>query len=98
MLIVRETHGWRRVRDPDGDEVWMHARMLSASQTALVTDATLMRGKPDGESRAIARLHQGAQVDILEYDGGFIRVESGRYRGWIDAEHIWGQTVRQNIG
>ena len=33
MLVVRETHGWRRVRDPDGDEVWMQARMLSATRT-----------------------------------------------------------------
>ncbi len=36
MLIVRETHGWRRVRDPDGDEVWMQARMLSEAPTAMV--------------------------------------------------------------
>ena len=37
MLVVLETHGLRRVRDSDGDEVWMQARKLSGDRTALVT-------------------------------------------------------------
>ncbi|MEO0882564.1 MAG: SH3 domain-containing protein [Pseudomonadota bacterium] len=93
VMILKETEGWRYVQDPDGDEVWLHARMLSSAQTAVVTDATLMRAKPSEEGRALARLHEGVQVEILEYSDGFIRVGSGRYRGWIDGDAIWGQTA-----
>lgn len=93
VMILKETEGWRFVRDPDGDEVWLHARMLSPVQTAVVTQATLMRADPQADARAIARLHEGVQVEVLEYGDGFVRVGSGRYRGWIADEVIWGQTV-----
>jgi len=32
VLIVKESQDWRRVQDPDGEEVWMHARMLRADR------------------------------------------------------------------
>ncbi|MEM6411737.1 MAG: SH3 domain-containing protein [Pseudomonadota bacterium] len=93
VMILKETEGWRFVRDPDGDEVWLHERMLSPVQTAVIKDTTLMRAEPQTEGRALARLREGVQVEILEYSGGFIRVGSGRFRGWIHSDAIWGQTA-----
>ena len=40
VLIVKESRNWRRVRDPDGDEVWVHARMLAPDRRALCAAMT----------------------------------------------------------
>src|SRR5690606_63653 len=44
LQVTGESGPWRRVRDPDGAQVWMHAQNLDARRTALVTaDVPLRR-------------------------------------------------------
>ena len=93
MLVVRETHGWRRVRDPDGDEVWMQARMLSGTRTALVTRDIELKRNPDTEAMAKARLKPGVIAQLLECEADWCKVEIGRQSGWLPESALWGTEV-----
>jgi len=96
MLIVRETHGWRRVRDPDGDEVWMQARMLSETRTALVTrDVDLKRG-PDLETPSKARLKAGVIAELTTCEQGWCKIKIGRQTGWLAQSDLWGTETSTN--
>ncbi|MEL6858752.1 MAG: SH3 domain-containing protein [Pseudomonadota bacterium] len=93
MLIVRETHGWRRVRDPDGDEVWMQARMLSETPTAMVVqDADLRRG-PGEDAGAKARIKEGVIAELGGCEQGWCRVKIGRDSGWLPKQKLWGSEI-----
>jgi len=93
MLVVRETHGWRRVRDPDGDEVWMQARMLTETRTALVTrEAELKRG-PSAEARSKAQLKTGVIAELVLCEQGWCEVQIGRDSGWLPQTVLWGTQV-----
>ena len=93
MLVVRETHGWRRVRDPDGDEVWMQARMLSATRTALITRDVELKRRPGADSPARARLKPGVIVELGECDQGWCEIEIGRDNGWVAKSDLWGAEI-----
>lgn len=93
MLIVRETHGWRRVRDPDGDEVWMQARMLSGTRTALVTMDVELKRDPHEGSRSKAHIKQGVIAALADCDAGWCEVEIGRQSGWVPKRVLWGTEV-----
>ncbi|MCI4643457.1 MAG: SH3 domain-containing protein [Hyphomonadaceae bacterium] len=90
MLIIKETRDWRFVRDPDGDEVWVHARMLARADTAMVLDAAAVFSHPDAQSRALARLEPGAMVSLGRCEAGFCHVEAGRIAGWTALPVLWG--------
>lgn len=90
MLVVRETHGWRRVRDQDGDEVWVQARMLSSNPTAIVIKATVLLRKPEADAEARAKLTSGVIVDLERCDGGWCYVKVARQKGWVDRNMLWG--------
>lgn len=90
VLIVKETYDWRRVRDPDGDEVWMHARMLSAAPRALVRHETELRDKPSESARTMAKLKDGAMVELDGCDGAWCEVTLERRKGWTLRAHLWG--------
>lgn len=90
MLVLRETHGWRRVRDPDGDEVWMQARMLSSARTALITQDTELMRKPQADARAKARLKQGVIVDLQDCEDGWCEIKIERQTGWVPKQKLWG--------
>lgn len=90
MLIVRETHGWRRVRDPDGDEVWMQARMLSDDRTVVTTKDVELRRKPDADARAKAKLKANVIAELQSCENGWCKVEVDRKTGWLPQASLWG--------
>ncbi|MEM9937662.1 MAG: SH3 domain-containing protein [Pseudomonadota bacterium] len=90
MLVVRETHGWRRVRDPDGDEVWMQARMLSPDPTAVLMGEAVMRRKPDVDAAGVAQLKPGVIVELEACEGAYCQVKADRLSGWIERGKLWG--------
>ncbi len=93
MLIVRETHGWRRVRDPDGDEVWMQARMLSTTKTALITREVELKRRPSEVSASKARLKQGVIAQLGTCEDNWCEIEIDRQKGWVSKSVLWGTEV-----
>jgi len=90
MLVVRETHGWRRVRDPDGDEVWMQARMLSTTRTALVTREVELKRRPSDDAASKARVKQGVIAELAGCEDGWCEIEIDRQSGWVLKSVLWG--------
>ena len=90
MLIVRETHGWRRVRDPDGDEVWMQARMLSATRTVLVVRDVELKRRPSGDAASKARVKQGVIAELGDCEDDWCEIEIDRQSGWVAKSELWG--------
>lgn len=90
MLIVKETSNWRFVRDPDGDEVWVHARMLAPAHTAMAREAVGVFSKPDPQSRVLATLEIGAMVSLGRCEAGYCHVEAGHVAGWAALPALWG--------
>ncbi|MEM7460600.1 MAG: SH3 domain-containing protein [Pseudomonadota bacterium] len=93
MLVVRETHGWRRVRDPDGDEVWMQARMLSETRTTLVTRDVELKRNPSTDARAKAQLKAGVIAELTTCETGWCKIKVGRQSGWLPQSELWGTEV-----
>ena len=93
MLVVRETHGWRRVRDPDGDEVWMQARMLSETRTAMITREIELKRAPETEARAKAHLKPGVIAELVSCEEGWCEIEVDRKSGYLPESALWGTQV-----
>lgn len=90
VLIIKESQDWRRVRDPDGDEVWMHARMLRAAPRAMVRQETKLLARPEEAARAIADIQPGVLIDLEQCDALWCRVRAGRRSGWTRRALLWG--------
>ena len=58
--IVAETDRWRRVRDPLGEETWMHQRTLTGRRAVHVTQQTGLHTRPDATSPETASAQPGA--------------------------------------
>lgn len=90
MLIVRETHGWRRVRDRDGDEVWVQARMLRPDRKVVTTEQIMMFDKPNDDANPNATLQRGVIADLQGCDGKWCEIKIERRRGWVAKASLWG--------
>lgn len=82
---------WRRVRDSEGTEGWVHERMLSDRRSVVVTGTlrTLHR-EPDAAAPAVAQLEPGVVARLLDCKGAWCRIETQGLKGWLPRTEIWG--------
>ena len=89
--VVGEFDDWRRVRDHDGAEGWVHKAMLSGERTILVIggERSLHR-EPRDDSPLVARAEAGVQGRLRTCRADWCEVVLADYRGWMPRGHLWG--------
>ena len=102
--IVQEFDTWRKIRDVDGEEGWVHQNLLAGTRTGYVTPI-VANGEIAAARRAVRRCrhprHAGARP--ARADQGLRRrlvrsqrrgqAEGGRsstYSGFLHQEELWG--------
>lgn len=90
--IVQEFDTWRKIRDIEGDEGWIHQSLLSGQRYAIVLPETLvsMHESPKSGSSVLARLEPGVVVSLERCKIAWCRVYVAGYRGWIRRSSLWG--------
>jgi SH3-like domain-containing protein len=96
--IVGEFENWRRVRDWQGSEGWVHRTMLSGRRTALVTGGLQpLRADPSPDAQIVARVEEKVLARILKCENDWCRVETEGKRGWMRRSHVWGVYSTERI-
>ena len=98
MEIIQEYDHWRRVRDPDGTEGWIHKSLLTGDRTAVVAPwkrgerevFVVLRESPLLSADTIAKMEPGVVVSVAECNGKWCRGEVQGARGWVAQDEIWG--------
>lgn len=96
--IVDEFDTWRRIRDPDGVEGWVHQALLSGRRGMIVTgdDIAIVRDSAAEAAQPVVRAEAGVVGRLLECPGegsenaAWCRVELDGYRGWLPRASLWG--------
>ena len=89
--IIEERDIWRRIRDAQGSEGWVHERMVSGTRMALVTGGVrVLHARPDAASPAVAQAEAGVLARLLECRGSWCRIEAQGIKGWVVRDQIWG--------
>ena len=95
VLIIKESLNWRRVRDPEGAEVWVHARMLEPNTAAMIQTETIMYKAPDAMSPQIARLEATVLVRLGPCARGWCEIAAKPYKGFVPASALWGASTSE---
>jgi SH3-like domain-containing protein len=91
VQIVAEFEHWRRVRDYQGTEGWVHERMLEGKRGVVVIGAVrTLRRQPAANAPVVARAEPGVVARLLECQGQWCRVDAGETGGWLRRDEIWG--------
>lgn len=97
--IIAEFDNWRKIRDPDGVEGWVHQSMLSSKKHGIVQGAeALIYATENLNSQPLVRLEPGVIVDILKCRGDWCQVRIFEFKGWIQRSSLWGTYPQEVIG
>jgi SH3-like domain-containing protein len=90
VVVIRESDDWRKIRDPMGDEVWVHRSLLAGERTAAATRNGAIRRDPEARSPALAFYGPGAVMTLQDCLDAWCRVEAEGRKGWALAAELWG--------
>jgi len=91
--IIAEYKTWRKIRDWQGDQGWVHQSMVAGKRTIVVSGAVRsLRSKASAKSLPVARVEAGVVGRLLACpaEGGWCKVEIDGFKGWLRRVEFWG--------
>ena len=90
--IIQEFDTWRKVRDSDGEEGWIHQSLLSGNRSVLIQsqDAVALSRDPEHTGEKVALLEPGVVAVLSRCQGTLCEVSAGGYKGWAPRNLLWG--------
>ncbi|QNT69476.1 SH3 domain-containing protein [Defluviicoccus vanus] len=95
LEVVAEYHHWRRVRDWQGTEGWMHSSMLTGKRAFMVIgdgSAVLIRADANASARVVAQVEPKVvgRIDACAKGSDWCRVRVDDVKGWLPRKAMWG--------
>lgn len=90
--VIAEYRNWRKIRDWQGDEGWVHKNMLSGRRSIIVMGPPRsLLGEPAPSGPVTARAEAGVVGHLLACpEGRYCRVRIASHEGWLDRTAFWG--------
>jgi len=91
--VVAEYGTWRKVRDWQGTQGWVHQSMLSGRRAMIVTGKVrTLRSRQSVKSPPVAKLEPGVIGRLVECPegGAWCRIEISGREGWLRRVEFWG--------
>lgn len=92
VVVVGETHEWRRICDHQGAVGWVKRNAVDTKRYGLRLgggDLKILK-KPKADAGTVAILPQGALAQIDDCEEGWCQLKGDGVRGFVPANSIWG--------
>lgn len=96
--VIGQFDHWRRVRDWQGTEGWVHEKMVASKREVVVTGSIRgLRTAPNLGAPLVARAEPGVVAKLDACRGDWCRIATSDVTGWIPRGDIWGVYPTENI-
>ncbi|TWB75354.1 SH3-like domain-containing protein [Nitrospirillum amazonense] len=98
--ITAEFDTWRRIRDVEGTQGWVHQSTLSGRRGIIVIgqQSRTLRRDAASASEAVAQLDPGVIAKLRKCKGPWCQVDVGGFRGWLQRDEVWGVYPKEEVG
>ena len=90
--IKNEYENWRKIKDIDGNEGWIHKNLIKGDRFAIIDDnknyKSFIFSKPKGK-----KVGQIGNLNIVKIESclsEWCEISFEKYKGWIHKKKIWG--------
>lgn len=92
LMVVAEFDFWRKVKDIDGQEGWIHKTLLANTNVVWVSsDLATLISDPANPDTVLLKAEKGVEGEFLkDIKGKYVKVRIANQKGWMLIEHVWG--------
>ena len=94
MILAKYDH-WRKIKDPLGNESWIHKNLLSSKRFLItIKDGVKLREHSNESSKELALINKNVVMELKSISGKWCNVNitsaGEKYRGWIQKSDVFG--------
>lgn len=93
--VIEEFGQWRKLKDVQGDEGWVHQSQLSGARTAVFKQETTLQRYPEDTAPPMIKVGKHVVAQVLECDVEWCEVQVESYKAWTKKASIWGVYPRE---
>ena len=87
---IDKKENFRRIIDLKNNSGWIHISQLKKSNSVITTNDKILFKKPTSFAKPIAQIKKGRLLVLQKCEGGWCRIESDGFYGWIKTSNTWG--------
>ena len=91
VLIQDRSENFRKIRDHENNTGWIHISQLSKKKAALIVDdSSILFNDSTVYSNPLAILKKGRLVKINKCKNDWCKIKTGKFKGWVKKDSLWG--------
>ena len=91
---IDKKENWRRIIDLKNNSGWIHQSQLKTNNSIIPLKDKILFKKPSSFSKPIAKILNGRVLIVQKCEKDWCKIETGKYRGWIKSDNIWGSIIQ----
>lgn len=97
--VVQEFDTWRKIRDHEGEEGWIHQSLLSGRRRVMIEgDARVsLRRQANEEAQIVAFAEPRVVAELRACQDNWCSISKDGYRGWVPRNLLWGVYGHENF-
>lgn len=99
VRIIGKYDNWRKIKDVDGDESWIHLSFLSKKRTVIVNSKSpiYMYKSNSTSSMIAAKLMPNVVLALKSCSKSWCKVTAKNVKGYVQQSEIWGILENEEI-
>jgi SH3-like domain-containing protein len=93
---IDKKENWKRIIDLKNNSGWIHTSQLKPISAIITLEDKILFNKSSNFSKPLAKIQKGRLLLIQKCSLEWCKIKSGRFKGWIKIDNIWG-TTNQNL-
>lgn len=89
---IDKKENWRRIIDFKNNSGWIHLSQLKKVNSIIPLADIILFKKQSNFSKPLARIKRGRVLVVQKCDGGWCKIKSDKFKGWIKIDNVWGST------
>jgi SH3-like domain-containing protein len=88
---IDKKENFRRIIDHKKNSGWIHRSQLKPINSIIPLDDKILFNKPSNFSKPLAKIKKGRVLVVQKCEDNWCKVETEKFKGWIESSNIWGQ-------
>lgn len=90
MEIIEEFEQWRKIRDVQGDDGWVHKSQLSGNRTGMFKEPTTLLRYAQDTAPPLVKVSKNVIGKFMECNESWCRIQVDSFKGWTHKDRLWG--------
>lgn len=96
--VVAEYENWRKIRDWEGTEGWVHQALLSGRRSVVIyPQDAVMRKDADAIASPVARVQKGVVAQVKACKPDWCQLKLDLTEGWVSKQSLWGVYPNETV-